>query len=368
MACQRIIRSLLAIAALAATLVVLWAPAIGHAAERDRLASAGQLARGSGYDSARDTDAVRILQRRLRRLGDEPGPVDGLYGPLTEGAVKRFQERHGLAVDGIVGRQTKRSLFTGRSSARKSPAPSIGAESASEQPHEQPHARPLPAGTASRDGPVPANGVPPEVVAAIAALAALMLLVILRRQREMRLNFGLTCAALLGVFGAGAVAGALFATQAAPDGNGRDTARSGVLLAGATARKAPPRMSFAADRARRPRTRALAARSAPPAPAPPALTPATSLVTPVTPVAPVSPPASATRAPVRRAPVRRAQPVTYVVRLGDSLSGIARSKLAAASDAHVAAAVRRLSELNLGTRIRSGDPDVLEAGEELRLP
>jgi len=57
-----------------------------------------------------------------------------------------------------------------------------------------------------------------------------------------------------------------------------------------------------------------------------------------------------------------------VVRLGDSLSGIARSKLAAASDAHVAAAVRRLSELNLGTRIRSGDPDVLEAGEELRLP
>src|SRR5215207_5966742 len=255
MACQRIIRSLLAIAALAATLVVLWAPAIGHAAERDRLASAGQLARGSGYDSARDTDAVRILQRRLRRLGDEPGPVDGLYGPLTEGAVKRFQQRHGLAVDGIVGRQTKRSLFTGRSSARKSPAPSIGAESASEQPHEQPHARPLPAGTASRDGPVPANGVPPEVVAAIAALAALMLLVILRRQREMRLNFGLTCAALLGVFGAGAVAGALFATQAAPDGNGRDTARSGVLLAGATARKAPPRRSFAADRARPPRRR-----------------------------------------------------------------------------------------------------------------
>src|SRR3954471_9452917 len=97
MACQRTLRPLLAIAALAATFVLLSAPAIGHAAERDQLASAGRLASGSGYDRAGGSDAVRVLQHRLRRLGERPGPVDGLFGPLTEGAVTRFQERHGLA-------------------------------------------------------------------------------------------------------------------------------------------------------------------------------------------------------------------------------------------------------------------------------
>src|SRR3954454_14152264 len=96
-----------ALVAVLAVLAVLWIPASGHAAERDKLASARLLERGSGYQSATDADAVRILQRRLRRLGNEPGPIDGLYGPLTQGAVERFQQRHGLAVDGIVGRQTR---------------------------------------------------------------------------------------------------------------------------------------------------------------------------------------------------------------------------------------------------------------------
>lgn len=36
--------------------------------------------------------------------------VDGVYGPLTEGAVRIYQAKHGLTVDGIVGRQTWESL------------------------------------------------------------------------------------------------------------------------------------------------------------------------------------------------------------------------------------------------------------------
>ena len=63
----------------------------------------------------------------------------------------------------------------------------------------------------------------------------------------------------------------------------------------------------------------------------------------------------------------RHRAVTYVVKPGDSLSNIARSKLSAASDARVRAEVQKLAQLNLGGRISSGDPDVLEAGEELRL-
>jgi peptidoglycan hydrolase-like protein with peptidoglycan-binding domain len=353
MACERIRRPRLLIAALVAVSVALWVPAAGHAAEREKLASAGPLARGSGY-AAGGSDAVRTLQQRLRRLGDSPGPIDGLYGPLTEGAVRRFQQGHGLAVDGIVGRQTKRTLFP----KRKSPAPSTGSESVGELPH----ASPVPSAVATRDGPASRDGIPPEVVALLAGLAALLLLVALRRQRDARINFGLTSAALLGVFGAGAVAGALFATRAAPHGSDGASAQSGVLMArGAQLRGVAIKRTSPPTRARPAHDQIAAApaneTSAPPATQAPAPTPAAPPA-----AAPVAP------APAPAAPVQRAKPSTYVVKPGDSLSHIARKKLAARSKASVVAGAQKLAELNLDNRIRSGDPDMLEAGEELRLP
>lgn len=38
--------------------------------------------------------------------------VDGLYGPVTESAVRAFQSRQGLVADGIVGPQTASRLAT----------------------------------------------------------------------------------------------------------------------------------------------------------------------------------------------------------------------------------------------------------------
>jgi peptidoglycan hydrolase-like protein with peptidoglycan-binding domain len=49
---------------------------------------------------------VRRLQEALKRLGFDPGPIDGIFGPKTEAAVKAFQKKYGLVVDGIVGPQT----------------------------------------------------------------------------------------------------------------------------------------------------------------------------------------------------------------------------------------------------------------------
>ncbi len=54
---------------------------------------------------------VRRLQERLRELGYDPGPSDGLFGPRTEGAVLSFQADKGLAVDGVVGQETWGTLF-----------------------------------------------------------------------------------------------------------------------------------------------------------------------------------------------------------------------------------------------------------------
>lgn len=56
-------------------------------------------------------DAVRDLQRRLTAAGhrcDDDRP--GIYGAGTEAAVRAFQERRGLRVDGICGPQTWASL------------------------------------------------------------------------------------------------------------------------------------------------------------------------------------------------------------------------------------------------------------------
>jgi peptidoglycan hydrolase-like protein with peptidoglycan-binding domain len=65
------------------------------------------LVRGAGYGQPQGARRVRALQRRLRALGNRPGPVDGLYGPLTEAAVEGLQRDSGLSVDGIVGPRTR---------------------------------------------------------------------------------------------------------------------------------------------------------------------------------------------------------------------------------------------------------------------
>jgi peptidoglycan hydrolase-like protein with peptidoglycan-binding domain len=58
-------------------------------------------------------DVVRRLQRGLRRTPNLGLVVDGIFGPLTEAAVKEFQEGAGLAVDGDVGPMTWNALPDG---------------------------------------------------------------------------------------------------------------------------------------------------------------------------------------------------------------------------------------------------------------
>lgn len=65
---------------------------------------------------------VRAVQRRLRV------DVDGVHGPLTRAAVRRFQSRRGLRVDGRLGRSTLAALGLRAHAARATaaPAPTAG--------------------------------------------------------------------------------------------------------------------------------------------------------------------------------------------------------------------------------------------------
>lgn len=55
---------------------------------------------------------VKRLQQRLKDLGYDIGSagVDGIYGPRTQAALKKFQEDYGLAIDGIYGKASHAKL------------------------------------------------------------------------------------------------------------------------------------------------------------------------------------------------------------------------------------------------------------------
>ena len=53
---------------------------------------------------------VMIAQDDLNTLGYKTGGLDGIFGSNTQTAVRNYQQNKGLAVDGIVGCNTWRSL------------------------------------------------------------------------------------------------------------------------------------------------------------------------------------------------------------------------------------------------------------------
>jgi len=64
------------------------------------LAGGGALASGPGEAGALSVAQVQTMQRLLNELGFDTGTPDGLVGPRTQSALRRFQSTHGLPADG----------------------------------------------------------------------------------------------------------------------------------------------------------------------------------------------------------------------------------------------------------------------------
>jgi membrane-bound lytic murein transglycosylase B len=81
-----------------------YALSVGHLA--DRLAGAAGLANPPPEDAPRMTrDDVIALQERLNERGFDAGPADGIPGPRTRAAIRRFQKEQGMIADGFASRE-----------------------------------------------------------------------------------------------------------------------------------------------------------------------------------------------------------------------------------------------------------------------
>ena len=80
--------------------------------------------------------AVKTLQTALKEQGYYSGKIDGFFGKGTINAVKAFQRKNGLKVDGIAGPLTQEKLYSG-SGTKTSSAESSAQSPADEQPPQE---------------------------------------------------------------------------------------------------------------------------------------------------------------------------------------------------------------------------------------
>ena len=64
-------------------------------------------------------EEVKQIQTKLKRWGYYKGNIDGIYGSETQTAVRYFQRKNGLTVDGIAGKATLNAMgiYTSSSSS-----------------------------------------------------------------------------------------------------------------------------------------------------------------------------------------------------------------------------------------------------------
>jgi putrescine transport system substrate-binding protein len=72
-----------------------------------------------------DKTEVRAAQEVLKKIGYEPGPVDGVFGPATFASIESFQEDYGLKVRGLLTRNMDQNIMRAKKFADKKPSATI---------------------------------------------------------------------------------------------------------------------------------------------------------------------------------------------------------------------------------------------------
>src|SRR6056300_1656772 len=58
----------------------------------------------------KSSEALKTSQQKLKELNLYSGPIDGISGTKTKNAIKEFQKKAGLSVDGVLGPNTLAAL------------------------------------------------------------------------------------------------------------------------------------------------------------------------------------------------------------------------------------------------------------------
>jgi len=75
--------------------------------------AAGHPAKPAAHQTAAvPTQLVTRTQVGLSRLGYDPGPIDGVYGPVTSAAISEYQYDYGLSVDGKLSEALAKHIRT----------------------------------------------------------------------------------------------------------------------------------------------------------------------------------------------------------------------------------------------------------------
>ena len=84
-------------------------PAAGQ--ERQQSPAAGQQQeQHKGSAQQLSQEEIRQVQQKLSEMGHDPGPVDGIWGPRTQAAVKEFQQQKDIQATGQLDQKTLSEL------------------------------------------------------------------------------------------------------------------------------------------------------------------------------------------------------------------------------------------------------------------
>jgi peptidoglycan hydrolase-like protein with peptidoglycan-binding domain len=72
---------------------------------------ADKVLKFTDYNELKGAELIRMVQLTLKDSGFDPGPIDGILGPKTRDAIKKFQIKNDLEPTGEIDEQTINQLF-----------------------------------------------------------------------------------------------------------------------------------------------------------------------------------------------------------------------------------------------------------------